>query len=102
LEPGVIGVRLQGGPFDGDRAEAGWVINTPPTIYVVAHDGITKPVQGSEVYGRDEEDERGWLVYVWTDQRLAGGRKREERELVPAGASDWTPIPDWDGETEPF
>jgi hypothetical protein len=93
----VIGVRLQGGPFDGDRAPSETLIGNPPgRIYAFpcpCCDGCNwflEPTRAAEIYDRDDEDEKGWLVYVYTDAALDGGQCTEERELVGAGASTST------------
>lgn len=74
----MIGVRLQGGPFDGDRAKAHRLTrghNLPERLYVkrCPHcsdtDWFELPTEGAEVYRRDEK-RRGWQIYVWTDEDL--------------------------------
>jgi hypothetical protein len=76
----MIGVRLQGGPFDGDRARIERLDRElrqqPPAVIFVRRcphcsdtDWLLEPVGYAEVYRRDEES-AGWLIYVYTDQDL--------------------------------
>lgn len=90
------GICLLGGPFDGDRALKRQLTmkEPPPALYVVPVRGsmdatqwFLAPVRGAEVYHRGELDEKDWLLYTWRELNLGGGSRREERELVPAGAS---------------
>jgi hypothetical protein len=73
----MIGVRLQGGPFDGDRQQMADLLtgDLPATLWVARRaddpefvEWFADPVDGAEVYGRDEEDEHGWLIYLYTDE----------------------------------
>lgn len=76
----MIGIRLVGGRFDGDRARADLLLlsQTPGCIYAIkcprcpcnGCDWVTTPVEGADLYRRDEIDARGWLVYVYTDPDL--------------------------------
>jgi hypothetical protein len=70
----VIGVRLQGGPFDGERWYDYELDSTPPHVWTLWRDGEVEarrsPIAGALVYRRDAVDARGWLVYVWVDPNL--------------------------------
>jgi hypothetical protein len=86
----VVRVRLQGGPFDGERL-AGREWDAPPEILWVercpAHGVEASAAYGPrcEKYRRDELVD-GFHVYVWTDPRLQGRPYVTEREFVGVGA----------------
>ncbi len=87
----MIKVRLQGGPFDGEKAH---VVEPelPERIWVrpcwqCGSRWCRIPVQGGELYRRDSEDPNGWLVYVYTDETLGDRVWTSERETVPARAA---------------
>ena len=93
--------RLQGGPFDGDRAVID--VDPPDMIWTVADPvhfahWFDYPVPKSEIYHRDHV-KGGWLVYVYRDRVLGGplgydetrigtptriDTRERERELTPA------------------
>ena len=70
-------IRLQGGPFDGDRepnVQPGDLPGgeLPERIYVTkcwncGTHWYVEPVKNGETYRQDELDKNGWLVYVWVD-----------------------------------
>lgn len=75
----MIGIRLQGGPAEGQRAVlANEVIRRfPERIYLTWGFGVSwegwnwseKHSDAAEVYRRDEEHD-GWLIYLYTDVDL--------------------------------
>jgi hypothetical protein len=91
-----VKVRLQGGPHDGERQTKLDPAELGPRIYVercriCGGHWFREPVMGAEVYRRDDEDEKGWIVYCFTDSNMNPQAETDERELVPAGG-----IPDDD------
>lgn len=85
----IVHVRLQGGPFDGERQRNVKLNDLPSLIYVIrcwkcGTHWYDQAHPRAEVYRRDEE--RGeWLIYVWCDPARIKPAARETRELVPAG-----------------
>lgn len=71
----MIGIRLQGGPFDGYREPIPIELQSecPERIYVAGRSGdlewFDSAVSGAEVYRRDEVHD-GWLIYLYTDEAL--------------------------------
>jgi hypothetical protein len=85
-----LNVRLQGGPFDGERQRNLHQEELPARMWVMkcwncGSHWLKHEQEGAEPYDRDDFDERGWLVYVWTDPQLQPPPLARERELVPAG-----------------
>lgn len=75
----MIGIRLQGGPCDGERASLAEVErdswSDPARIWArscAMHgaDWADEPIDGWQLYRRDDEDGCGWLIYVSTDEEL--------------------------------
>jgi hypothetical protein len=92
----MIGIRLQGGPADGDRAEMpSWTPDPDmlaPRLWVsrcpcgCGWNWRSERVPGAEVYRRDEERD-GWLIYVYTDQDLDRHVQLTSSVLALDGAS---------------
>jgi hypothetical protein len=91
----VIGVRLQAGPCDGQRASIaelerdGWM--DPGRLWarpcpLHGADWSEDPIDGWELYVRDEEDARGWLVYTFEDENLGRHDQVTQSVLVLTGA----------------
>jgi hypothetical protein len=74
----MIGIRLQGGPFDGEKAKVNRLARSndlPEHLYIKRcdycqdTDWFEVPTEGTEVYRLDEEHRR-WVLYVWVDEEL--------------------------------
>lgn len=84
-------IRLQGGPYDGERIE-GTLDDLPDRLYIerckscgfhVSPERISK----AEVYRRDDRAIDGYHIYVYTDERLGAGHpfdRAREKEPVTA------------------
>jgi hypothetical protein len=73
----IFNARLQGGPFDGQRRDNITIDEVPERLWVErckhcgAHWLLDKAPKAT-VYRRDEE-QNGWIVYVFTDPTLGIG-----------------------------
>lgn len=84
-------VRLEGGPFDGDRADVEWSL-APRRLWVTfcpaCQDShwFVKPVEGgAECYRLAEHDDEALTAkYVQGDLELGGGEHLTSRRKVPS------------------
>jgi len=98
-------MRLQGGPFDGERLFAEGFSEPPAMLWIErAGQGALsvsdRPTPQGEKYRRSDEARDGEHIYIFTDMQLGGGGRgnpivvdlgdappppaKRERELVPA------------------
>lgn len=82
-----IQMRLQGGPFDGQRRvdrESPAVLFVERCYFCGGH-WWREPVAGAERYARDVEID-GWVIYVWVDERLSRpAAAQSERAISTSG-----------------
>lgn len=83
-------VRLQGGPFDGERLEAQGFESPPAALWVerCASCGVhalESPTPKGEKYRNDDQAVDGYHLYVYTDDTLGSrGPALREREKLTA------------------
>lgn len=85
-------VRLQDGPFDGERLEGDDYHELPPALWVercrkCGLHAVAERTPKGEKYRRDDQCIDGWHIYVFTDERIGagdGGLSETVREPVTA------------------